>query len=388
MIDRPGRQVSDFRRGLRRAVTGVLPLALFAALALAVTSQAAPVAEPQAEPEADTSGSTIFICDVGSDGTTTCVTIQGELEVCANLPAGIIRRSYLADPEQQPSVVPPTADDIDRPIAGITSGSQGSVVDVQEIYGPGEGTLDIVPAEAVDEFDDPAEQFQIEGVYKGDFTTAWEGCKILAAGQEITVFPGGFFSDVDLASDEMLDADRNLKILIALNTEGLQIDPLTATTPRTPAGQLGDGEFADVGSSDGTGGAAGGDGTGGTNPPPPGDFSAGGTDMAIVPDVLGMTLPAATAEINGAGFSVGNVTVQSADARPPGGLFIGSAHAQEEPTVVGQNPDGGEEKPRGSNVNLVMSGLPIAISEPSSLALLFLGLALLAMLLWVRRPQA
>jgi hypothetical protein len=36
MIDRRGRQVSDLQRGLRRALTGVLPLALFAALALAV----------------------------------------------------------------------------------------------------------------------------------------------------------------------------------------------------------------------------------------------------------------------------------------------------------------------------------------------------------------
>jgi hypothetical protein len=283
-------------------------------------------------------------------------------------------------------VIPPTADDVDRPIQGTASGAQGSVADVQEIYGPGEGILDIVPAEPVDEFDDPAEQFQIEGVYKGDFTTTWQDCNVLAAGQEITVFPGGFFSDIDLASDEMLDADRNLKILIALNTEGLQIDPLTATAPRIPGGSLGDGDFADVGSSNGTGGAAGGDSA--TNPTPPGDFSAGGTDLAIVPDVIGMTLPVATAEINAEGFSVGSITIQTADARPPGGLFIGSAHAQVEPTVVQQSPIGGEEKPVGSNVNLVMSGPPIDISEPSSLALLILGLALLAMLMWVRRPQA
>jgi beta-lactam-binding protein with PASTA domain len=99
-----------------------------------------------------------------------------------------------------------------------------------------------------------------------------------------------------------------------------------------------------------------------------------------------MTLPAATAEINGDGYVVGDVTFQAADAQPPGGLIIGSAHAQVEPTVVDQKPDGGTTRPKGDSVDLVLSG-PLPVSEPSSLALFILGLALLAMLLWVRRPR-
>jgi len=118
-------------------------------------------------------------------------------------------------------------------------------------------------------------------------------------------------------------------------------------------------------------------------PPPTG----GGGAEFIVPNVLGLTLPAATTEITGAGYVVGTLTFQSADASPPGGLFIGSAHAQVEPTVVEQRPNGGTVRPKGDSVDLVMSAPPIDIPEPSSLALLILGLALLAMLLWVRRPR-
>jgi hypothetical protein len=392
-----GRQTSGLRHGLRRVLTSFLPLALFATLALTTAPQAAPIAEPESEPiteagaeaEASSSDSTIFLCDIRPDDTMTCVTIQGELEVCAQLPAGVIRRSYLADPDQQPSVVAPTAEDIDEAIKGTTSGDQGTIADVKETYGPGEGTLDIVPAEPEDEFVDPAEQFQIGGIYKGDFTTTWQDCVPLPAGQEITVFPGGYFSNIDLASDEMLNSERNLKILIALNTEGVQLDPATATAPATPGQSPGDPNVPDGGSSDGTGGDGGG-GNGDTPPPtlpPPGGGSGGGGDEFIVPNVLGLTLPAATAEINSAGFVVGTVTFQSADARPPGGLFIGYAHAQTEPTVVGQNPNGGASRPKGDPVDLDMSGPLLPVPEPSSLALFILGLALLAMLLWVRRPQ-
>ncbi len=396
---------APWHRGLRWSLAGLLPLALCAAIAL-TAAQAAPVVGSEAEAEAGLetenaadgdavteseagiSGSTIFICDVGTDGTTTCVTIQGELEVCAKLPPGIIRRSYIADPENQPSVVPPTPDDIESSILGLDTGSEGAIVDVQEIYGPGEGILDIIPEETVDEFSDPTERFHIASVYKGDFTTTWQACNILAAGQQITIYPGGLYSDIEEASDEMLEADRNLKILIALNTIGLQIDPQLATRPVTPSGQPGDADFSDVGGADGTGGSTGGTGGtgGGPSPPPPGDFSTGGDDMGIVPDVLGLTLAAATAEITGEGFVVGDVTVQGADAAPSGGLIIGSAHAQEEPTVVDQNPNGGAQKTLGSKVDLVMSGF-IAISEPSSLVLFIVGLALLAMVLWVRRPR-
>jgi hypothetical protein len=85
--------------GLRRALQSFLAIALFAVLVLMSASQAAPIAEPEAEPEASPSGDTIFLCDIRTDGTMTCVTIQGELEVCAQLPDGVIRRSYLADPE-------------------------------------------------------------------------------------------------------------------------------------------------------------------------------------------------------------------------------------------------------------------------------------------------
>jgi hypothetical protein len=201
--------------GLRRTLHSFLAIAFFAFLVLTSASQAAPIAEPEAEPgaEASPSGSTIFLCDIRSDGTMTCVTILGELEVCAQLPAGVIRRSYLADPEQQPSVVVPTTEDIDEAIKGTTSGDQGTIADVQETYGPGEGTLDIVPAELEDEFGEPAEQFEIGGIYKGDFTETWQDCVPLAAGQEITVFPGGFYSAAELASEEMRDANRNLRWL-------------------------------------------------------------------------------------------------------------------------------------------------------------------------------
>jgi hypothetical protein len=364
--------------GLRRTLHSFLAIAFFAFLVLTSASQAAPIAEPEAEPgaEASPSGSTIFLCDIRSDGTMTCVTILGELEVCAQLPAGVIRRSYLADPEQQPSVV----------VKGTTSGDQGTIADVQETYGPGEGTLDIVPAELEDEFGEPAEQFEIGGIYKGDFTETWQDCVPLAAGQEITVFPGGFYSAAELASEEMRDANRNLLILIALNSE-----EAGAESPEADDGGSGGGQSPGQGGSptDPPPGSQPGDGDNGDGidipPPPLPPVGGGGEDPLFIPNVLGLTLPAATAEITGDGFVVGSVTFQSASAQPPGGVFIRSAQAQEEPVVVDQKPKGGEQKLRGTSVDLVMSGSPIAVSEPSSLALLVVGLFLLAMLATVRR---
>ena len=130
----------------------------------------------------------------------------------------------------------------------------------------------------------------------------------------------------------------------------------------------------------------GGDGDDGIDfpPPPLPPIGGGGEDPLFIPNVLGLTLSAATAEITGDGFVVGSVTFQSASAQPPGGVFMRSAQAQDVPVVVDQKPEGGEQKPRGTSVDLVMSGPPIDISEPSSLALLVIGLVLLAMLVGVR----
>ena len=181
----------------------------------------APLGAALVEPvvESDQAPPTIFICRLAPDGGTTCVVIQGELSVCPTIPEGIVRRSYFTDPDQQPAVDPPSSEDIGQHIAGAQSEHRGTIENVEEIYGPGEGILDMRPATSEDLFDNPQEAFHIEGDHRGIFTTAWQECTPLAAGQEITVFPGGFYSAILLASEEMLDTNRNLLILIALNTE-------------------------------------------------------------------------------------------------------------------------------------------------------------------------
>ena len=105
----------------------------------------------------------------------------------------------------------------------------------------------------------------------------------------------------------------------------------------------------------------------------------------IVPNVVGTTVGQARSIIEGAGLSVGNVTVTQRRAMLDG--IIGVAWAQEELIVIAQHPDPGTlvsaiDPPP---VDLEAETPPEAIPEPASLLLFATGLAFIVIVLARRR---
>lgn len=111
----------------------------------------------------------------------------------------------------------------------------------------------------------------------------------------------------------------------------------------------------------------------------------GGEGSIIVPNAVGVTVAQARSIIEGAGLSVGNVTVTQRQAMLDG--IIRVAWALEDLIVIAQNPDPGSlvSAVDPPPVDLEAEAPPEAIPEPASLLLFATGLAFVVIVLARRR---
>ena len=105
----------------------------------------------------------------------------------------------------------------------------------------------------------------------------------------------------------------------------------------------------------------------------------------LVPNVIGTTVGEARSMIEGAGLSVGNVTVTQRQAMLNG--IIRVAWALEEMIVIAQHPDPGTlvSAVDPPPIDLEAEAPPEAIPEPASLLLFVTGLAFIAIAMVRRR---
>jgi hypothetical protein len=265
-------------------------------------------------------------------------------------------------------------------LQGAESRDAGTVISIDQRSGHGGGVITVQPEGDADEFLLPDEPFTVAGVRKARFTTAVADCVNVAAGQQTTVAEGGLPSPPRLTTAEFLDQERLMRMIVAVaeSAEEEQIapgaGPTTATTKTAPALPTGTR----------TGGAAGG-GFPSASLPSIAAGAAGGDDAMLVPNVVGATVGQARSMIEGAGLSVGNVTVTQRQALLDG--IIRAAWALDEMIVIAQHPDAGTlvSAVDPPPVDLEAEAPPQAIPEPASLLLLATGLAFIAIVLVRRR---
>jgi PASTA domain/PEP-CTERM motif len=283
-----------------------------------------------------------------------------------------------------PGVCPPmtkpfSSADLGELLQGAESHDAGTVMSVEQRYGRGGGILTMQPRSDADEFLLPDEPFTVAGVRKAKFTTAVADCVNVAAGQQTTVAEGGLPSPPQLTTAEFLDQERLMRMIVAVaeSAEEEQIapgaGPTTATTKTAPALPTGTQ----------TGGAGGGFPS--ASLPSVAAGAGGGEDSLLVPNVVGTTVGEARSMIEGAGLSVGNVTVTQRQAMLDG--IISIAWALDELIVIAQHPDPGTlvSAVDPPPVDLEAEAPPQAIPEPASLLLFATGLAFMVIVLARRR---
>ena len=225
--------------------------------------------------------------------------------------------------------------DLGELLQGAESRDAGTVISVDQRYGRGGGVLAMQPRGAADQFLLPDEPFTIAGVRKAKFTTAVADCVNVAAGQQTTVAEGGLPSPPRLTTAAFLDQERLMRTIVAVaeSAETEQIapgaGPTTATTTTAPA----------LPASTSVGGSAGASTFPSASLPSVAAGAGGGEDSMLVPNVVGTTVGEARSMIEGAGLSVGNVTVTQRQAMLDG--IIRVAWALEEMIVIAQHPDPG-----------------------------------------------
>jgi hypothetical protein len=255
------------------------------------------------------------------------------------------------------------------------------VISIDQRSGRGGGVVTVQPEGDADEFLLPDEPFTVAGVRKAKFTTDVADCVNVAAGQQTTVTEGGLPTPPRLTTAEFLDQERLMRMIVAVaeSAEEEQIapaaGPATATTRTAPA--------LPASSSTGRGAGA------GTFPsaslPSIAAGAAGGDDAMLVPNVVGATVGQARSMVEGAGLSVGNVTVTQRQALLDG--IIRVAWALDEMIVIAQHPDAGTlvSAVDPPPVDLEAEAPPQAIPEPASLLLFATGLAFIAIVMVRRR---
>jgi PASTA domain/PEP-CTERM motif len=271
--------------------------------------------------------------------------------------------------------------DLGALLQGAESRDAGTVSSVDQRYGRGGGVLTIQPRADSDKFLLPDEPFTVAGMRKAKFTTALADCVNVPAGQQTTVAEGGLPSPPQLTTAEFLDQERLMRMIVAVaeSAEAEQIAPgagpttTTATTaPALPASS-----------------AMGGGTSAGTFPsvslPSVAAGAGGGEDSMLVPNVIGTTVGEARRMIEGAGLSVGNVTVTQRQALLDG--IIRVAWALDEMIVIAQHPDPGTlvSAVDPPPIDLEAEAPPQAIPEPASLLLFATGLAFIAIAMARRR---
>jgi hypothetical protein len=224
----------------------------------------------------------------------------------------------------------------------------------------------------------PDESFTVAGVRKARFTTVLADCVDVAAGQQTTVAVGGLPSPPQLTTAEFLDQERLMRLIVAVSeaAESGDLAPEAGPAGLTARTAL---PFA-IGIPIGGPGAF-------PSPalPSVGGGGGGGEGSITVPNVIGTTVAEARSMIEGAGLSVGNVTIRQQRAMLDG--IIGVAWALEDLIVTGQDPDPGTlvSAVDPPPVDLEAEAPPDAIPEPASLLLFATGLAFILIVMVRRR---
>ena len=284
----------------------------------------------------------------------------------------------------EPGTCPPLPEpfssaDVGAVVQGVESRDAGTVVAVDQRYGRGGGVVTIRPQGEPDQFLLPDEPFTIAGVRKAKFTSELADCVDVAAGQQTTVAEGGLPSQPRLTTAAFFDQERMMRLIVAVSEaaeagqlapEAGPAAPSAPTSPAFPAAGL----------------AIGGSGAFPSPALPSVGGGAGGGEVSImVPDVIGSTVSEARSTIEGAGLSVGSVTISQQRAMLDG--VIGVAWALEDLIVIDQDPDAGAlvsaiDPPA---VDLEAEAPPDAIPEPASLLLFATGLVLIVVVMARRR---
>ena len=267
--------------------------------------------------------------------------------------------------------------DVGALLEGTESRDAGTVVSVDQRYGRRGGVVTVQPGSDADQFLLPDEAFTVAGIRKARFTTDLADCVDVAAGQQTTVAEGGLPSPPQLTTAEFLDQERLMRLIVAVSeaAEAGDLAPEAGPTGLTRTAL----PFA-IGTP--FGGAS-------AFPsaalPSVGGGGGGGEGSITVPNVVGTTVAEARSMIEGAGLSVGNVTIRQQRAVLDG--IIGVAWAQEDLIVIDQDPEPGTlvsalDPP---SVNLEAEAPPDAIPEPASVLLFATGLVLIVIVMVRRR---
>ena len=282
-----------------------------------------------------------------------------------------------------PGTCPPLSEpfssaDVGTLLQGVESHDAGTVISVDQRYGRGGGVMAIQPRTEADQFVLPDEPFTVAGVRKARFTTVLADCVDVAAGEQTTVAEGGLPSLPQLTTAAFLDQERLMRLIVAVSeaAEAGELAPEAGPTAPAATTAL---PFA-IGTPIGGPGAF-------PSPalPSVGGGGGGGEGSIMVPNVVGTTVAEARSMIEGAGLSVGNVTIRQQRAMLDG--IIGVAWALEDLIVTDQDPDPGTlvsavDPPA---VNLEAEAPPDAIPEPASLLLFATGLAFIVIVMVRRR---
>jgi PASTA domain/PEP-CTERM motif len=283
-----------------------------------------------------------------------------------------------------PGTCPPLAEplssaDVGTVLEGVESRDAGTVISVDQRYGRGGGVMTLEPQSEADQFLLSDEPFTVAGVRKAKFSTVLADCVDVAAGQQTTVVRGGLPSPPRLTTAAFFDQERMMRLIVAVSeaAEAGELAPEAGPTAPTATAAP---AFPAAGMAIG--------GAGGfPSPalPSVGGGGAAGADSIVVPDVIGSTVSEARSAIEGAGLSVGTVTISQQRALLDG--IIGVAWAQEDLIVIDQNPDpatlvSAVDPPQ---VDLEAEAPPDAIPEPASLLLFATGLALIVIVMARRR---
>jgi hypothetical protein len=267
--------------------------------------------------------------------------------------------------------------DVGKTLMGTITGDTGVILSVADIGDAGEGRIGIEPRTPDDLFLSASEPFLVNGVRKARFTQEDSDCLDVDSGEEIIVEAGRLLG---LTSDDFLEDARALQVLIAINAAS---EEESAPEGGAEAASASEGDTAGPGTSDGGFGDAGIFPS--TDLPPTKESSGAGGDLIPVPNVIGQTLPEAEAIIVGDGLRVGTVTVVSQRNQPTGPQIMRTAYAEVTQFVSGQSPPPGTLVEIDTTVNLEVTEEDLALSEPSSFAMLVLALMLLGGTLWWRR---
>jgi hypothetical protein len=279
-----------------------------------------------------------------------------------------------------PLPAPPfSAADVAKTLQGVESRDSGRIVAVDERYAGGEGVVAIKPLSASDQFLLGDEAFTVDGVRKAEFTSQMTDCVEVATGQETTIAVGEAPAPPRLISASFLGEERVVRLMVAVSEAAAEAADVAPAAGPAAAGVSTAPAFAATGTT------VGGPGSFPSPVLPPATAGGGGASI-IVPNLIGSTVGEARSMINGAGLSIGTVTIEERQAMLDGVLRVARAQDPDSAIVVDQSPDPGTEAGPGEPVDLT-AAVSVPIPEPASLLLFATGLVLLVIVMARRRSQ-